>query len=205
MGILVYLRLVLLAAFRHSPSAAQTISFFIMVAIGTARIVMPKFGMILEPSKLLGVLSDPVFYAILFGSIVVVRLICAPYWVWKEEREARFKAEQRCIRSPILKQLKQFYMDVGPIITKRISGDDFGNYTNEADKWLNDTANWIEKNMGIPAKERFLDRTGEQRVIYRGALNAEHGNIIGALTRLRQNLVALIENESWDNKNNVSH
>ena len=49
--------------------------------------------MSIDASGLLAWLSNPAFYAIFFGSVVVCRLLCAPYWIWKEERQARLKTE----------------------------------------------------------------------------------------------------------------
>jgi len=44
-----------------------------------------------DASNLIALLSNPKFYAILFGAIIATRLLCAPYWVWKAEKD---KAEQ---------------------------------------------------------------------------------------------------------------
>lgn len=93
MGMVHYCRLVVWTAFRHSASLAQAINFFVLVIIGAAISVVAGFGMAIDASELLALLSNPKFYAILFGSIVLLRLLCAPYWIWKEEREARLKAE----------------------------------------------------------------------------------------------------------------
>jgi hypothetical protein len=92
--ILIYCQLVLWTAVRHSASVAQAVLFLIFVAIGAAILVLPNFGMTINPSSLT-ILADPKFYAVLFGSIVIVRLVCAPFWVWKAERKARLAAEER--------------------------------------------------------------------------------------------------------------
>jgi hypothetical protein len=95
MDILVYIRLVLWTAFRHSASLAQAIFFLVFVIIGAAIWLLPIFGMTVNASALLNILVSPKFYAILFGSVILVRLICAPYWIWKVEREARIDAESK--------------------------------------------------------------------------------------------------------------
>jgi hypothetical protein len=94
MDIIYYCRLVLRTAFRHSASVAQAILFFILVIIGAAIWLLPVFGMTVNLSALLSIFAVPQFYAILFWSIVIVRLICAPYWIWKDERKARIVAEE---------------------------------------------------------------------------------------------------------------
>jgi hypothetical protein len=85
-------RLVFCAAWRDSSSWAQAIIFFIFVIVGAASLV-PSFGMTIDASGLLALLGNPKFFAILFGAIVLTRLLCAPYWIWSEERAARIKAE----------------------------------------------------------------------------------------------------------------
>jgi hypothetical protein len=57
-------------------------------------LVMPRFGMTIDASHLLAVLSNPKFYAILFGSIILFRLVCAQYLVWAEEHDVRIKTEE---------------------------------------------------------------------------------------------------------------
>jgi len=95
MGVLDYCRLVFCTAWRHSASWAQVIIFFIFVIAGAAILLMPRFGMTFDASGLAAMLSNPTFYAILFGSVVLVRLVCAPYWIWKEERAARINVESQ--------------------------------------------------------------------------------------------------------------
>jgi hypothetical protein len=99
MDIIYYCRLVIWTAFRHSASMAQAILFFILVIIGAAIWLLPIFGMTVNSSALLSIFAVPQFYAILFGSIVIVRLICAPYWVWKAERIKIIELEAK-LRTP---------------------------------------------------------------------------------------------------------
>jgi hypothetical protein len=88
-----YCRLVFWAAWRHSRSWTQGIIFFAFVIAGVATLLVPNFGMTIDMTDLVNILKTPAIYAILFGSIILVRLICAPYWVWREERAARTMAE----------------------------------------------------------------------------------------------------------------
>ena len=82
--------------------------------------------------------------------------------------------------------------------SKAISEENFDKYVKEADAWVTDCVNWINKNMGAPARERFLDRTGMLSMTYSGAVNEKHNAMIQNLTRFRQNLIVLIESGSWD-------
>lgn len=101
-------------------------------------------------------------------------------------------------------KLQQFYVEVGPIITRgiprNISDTDFNNYIGEAEAWATNAANWIGTNMGIPARERFLDRTGMLTLSYSSAVNGMHNVIINNLTKLRKNILALIESGAWDKR-----
>jgi hypothetical protein len=98
--------------------------------------------------------------------------------------------------------LQRFYVEVGPIINRQlpkdISEEDFANYVLEADKWVTSTASWINENMGVAARERFLDRTGMNAVSFTAAVNNQHNSILTNLTRLRQNLSLLIESSAWE-------
>ena len=99
-------------------------------------------------------------------------------------------------------QLQYFYASIEPIIDrflpKDISETDFKKYVEDAQTWVTSCANWIGKNMGDPAKARFLDRTYILSVHPIGAINETHIEIIRNLARFRQNLLVLIESDSWD-------
>lgn len=88
-----YCCLVFCAAWLHSRSWTQGIIFFFLVIAGVATLLVPNFGMTIDTIDLVNILKNPTIYAILFGSVISVRLICAPYWVWSEERAARTRAE----------------------------------------------------------------------------------------------------------------
>jgi hypothetical protein len=88
-----YVGLLLCTAFRHSASLAQAFIFLAFVILGTALLVLPRFGMTLDAAALLVIINNPVFYAVCFGSVILVRLLCSPYWVWKAEGDAKIDAE----------------------------------------------------------------------------------------------------------------
>lgn len=107
-------------------------------------------------------------------------------------------------RSEVKEQLQQFYVDVGPILERHLekgtSDEEFKKYVSQAQAWVDNTAGWIEENMGIPARERFLDRTGIMASRYSAAINNEHNALISNLTRLRLNLRELIVSPAWDKR-----
>jgi hypothetical protein len=79
--------LVAKAAYRHSLDLAQAFIFLALAAIGTAILFASFLGIEVNAQGLVALLGDPRFYAVLFGSVIITRLMCAPYWVWKAERD----------------------------------------------------------------------------------------------------------------------
>jgi hypothetical protein len=79
--------LIIRAAYRHSLDLAQTIIFLALAAVGIAIFVASFLGIDVNARGLVALLGDPRFYAVLFGCVILTRLICAPYWVWKAERD----------------------------------------------------------------------------------------------------------------------
>ena len=98
MDVLCFCRLVVWTAVRHSASLARSIIFFVLAFTGATILLMPRLGMTVDASGLKTLLSDPTFYAILFGLIVAMRLICAPYWIWCDQRDAKKKADLEIAR-----------------------------------------------------------------------------------------------------------
>jgi hypothetical protein len=98
--------------------------------------------------------------------------------------------------------LQKFYSEIGGLIDeplpKDISQADFNIYVAKADAWENNAAEWIELNMGTPARDHFLDRSGMMASLYSKRVNDLHNTILMNLTRQRENLKRLIENPVWD-------
>ena len=86
----------------------------------------------------------------------------------------------------------------GQRLQREAAAEVFDAYLKEADDWIATAAAWIKDNMGMTARERFLDRTGMFASSYSTAINETHNNVISNLTRHRQNLSALIERDAWD-------
>ncbi len=105
-------------------------------------------------------------------------------------------------RSTTRAQLQNFYIQMGPMIDtplkKDISTEDFEKYKADSDKALTDMANWIKENMGEAALARFADRSGMSQVFFSGAANETHNAMLMNQTRIRQNLLAMIESSAWD-------
>jgi hypothetical protein len=49
------------------------------------------------------IFADPKIYAVLFVSVSLTRLLCAPYWVWKKERAKKEELEQLLVPKLIVR------------------------------------------------------------------------------------------------------
>ncbi|MBL0931374.1 MAG: hypothetical protein IBJ15_14810 [Alphaproteobacteria bacterium] len=74
--------LVLREALRHSLDLTQTILFIALFFTGLVTYGNPNVKTLLEPIDL----NDWKFIALLFSTVVAIRLVLAPYWLWKSER-----------------------------------------------------------------------------------------------------------------------
>ena len=113
---------------------------------------------------------------------------------------APYRLYQKYRRPPALERLNKFYVEIGPLISRKFPKNDpvaFEAYLKDANTWTNGTAKWIEDNLGEAARARFLDTTGLMAAEVQGAVNEQHNNVLLKLTQFRQNLSALIENEAW--------
>ncbi len=113
---------------------------------------------------------------------------------------APYQLYRKYWRPPALEQLNKFYVEIGPLIERSLPKDDpaaIDAHVKNTSQWVNNTAKWIGDNLGGPAKERFLDRTGMLAGEYLGAASAQHSAVISNLTRYRRNLRDLIEKDVW--------
>ena len=74
-----YLCLVLRVAFRHSLDIAQTIIFLLLIGLGAVAHFYPAVNSMID-------VSGWAVAAIVLGGIVLIRLLMAPYWIWKEDQ-----------------------------------------------------------------------------------------------------------------------
>jgi hypothetical protein len=108
-------------------------------------------------------------------------------------------AADRARRKQIVEQLQKFYIQAGSLFGQSIKDQStFDTFKPMVDLWANDASNWIERNMGPAAKERFLDPGTGSSLSWNKAFNAEHNNYLNFLTYTRKNLSTLIETNAWD-------
>ncbi len=89
-----YLGLLAKTAWRHAVLRAHFVVVLGLIALGWATLLLPRAGVSFDVSPLQALVENSTTYAVLFGSIVVIQLVCAPYWVWKEEHLKRKTAEE---------------------------------------------------------------------------------------------------------------
>jgi hypothetical protein len=158
-------------------------------------------------SSVFFLLSQGRHYGLRRTLVILFNLIFAQFQIWKADQKTISALSEnlsagRRRRNKNIAKLQEFWVAVGPIITrpllKDISDDDFNKYHEEANALAIDCTTWIAENMGVPAREKFLDRTGMQGVVL-GGVNDTHNYIVKNLTILRQNLQNIIENyDAWD-------
>lgn len=84
MGLFRFYGLVFRTAFTHSLSLAQDALFFAILVVGAAIWLAPSFHMTID---LTFAPNGWEVATITFGSILGLRLLLAPYWIWREQRE----------------------------------------------------------------------------------------------------------------------
>ena len=195
-NILVYVCLVFRTAWGHSASLARNIIFYAVVIIGAGAFLVPIIGMTIDASGLLSLLSNPKFGFGLFGAIVMSRLFCAPYWIWREqcntisEMEDAISINELKLQT-IRAELKKCYIKQQELYVASASLDNLQQWLKEIEEYINSTSDWICHNIGNAARARFMDMSG-QSYIYT-TKNAERNSAMNLLTKSGINLKELIE------------
>lgn len=83
-----YIKTCLRIAWRHSWERSQSVTAIVWVGINAAAWKWPWLVSYVSGGKITEV-NDWALAAILFGGIVVLRLLLSPYWAWKEMRAER--------------------------------------------------------------------------------------------------------------------
>jgi len=145
----------------------------------------------------------------LFLVIATCAFIASSYFAWNDEHEKRLGAEkvnERVLavrdRQAIKAMLQRYYTDGGKLfdrqLDRNISTDEFNAYVANVNQWALYSSNGIEQTIGIGAKERFLDTSGQPSFAYQKAISEQHNNVLNYITHLRHNLVVLVESAAWD-------
>ncbi len=198
---------VFVTAFYPSLDTAQAIIFLLIIGFGLVTYFVPGMKMPVNPTAWQTAL-------VVLGSIVLIRLLLAPYSMWNEEHTARLTAEKSAAeltqqlnkkrdRAAIKGQLRQFYADSARLLADRkiTNEEDVQKYGAEITAWKEQTFAWIEQNIGSGAAARFADFTpylNAPYFTYGGSFNGTHNWLMNYAGFLRRNLMVLIETDAWD-------
>jgi hypothetical protein len=102
-------------------------------------------------------------------------------------------------RDEIRKHLQRSYVEGGELWNRAITTPaDVDALDLDVGAWSERTSAWIESNMGVAAKERFLDPGQLAGLSWSNSVNQKHNNIRNFLINTRKNLSTLIETAAWD-------
>jgi hypothetical protein len=136
-----------------------------------------------------------------FFFLFIVRLLAAPYVLWRRER-AKTSALEGLGHESKRFQLLEFYSEVGQML------DELGPLKKPEDKEaviklaegiqtrINGMDEWILREMGRGASTKFSERSRQQHLIH-GNVEQPRYNIIRNLEQVRSNLDVLISDPSW--------
>ena len=126
-----------------------------------------------------------------WGTIAVFisfAFVAGSYQTWHDEYTQN--SSRSVTREKHVAQLQKFYSEIGALIDeplpKDISEADFNKYVARVQEWDNNAAEWIELNMGSPARRLFFGsfRNG-RRTLFKDWINEVHNTILIDLTRQR--------------------
>ena len=95
MGVARYYGLLFRMALRHSLSSAQDFIFLALIALGLAAWLFGRLGMTFDAATWMQTVTTWQIATMVLGAIVVIRLLLAPYWIWKEQQITLIAAHQR--------------------------------------------------------------------------------------------------------------
>jgi hypothetical protein len=135
----------------------------------------------------------------------VTAFICvwaAAYAVWKKEREKVISLEAGKDRSATKSRLQDFYASGSEIALRRIPGDiseqDWAAYVADANKWIIETASWIQNNLGPTGVAKFRASNMSSMMGSGDGINEKHENLRTLMNRYLENVERLMESGSYD-------
>jgi hypothetical protein len=142
-----------------------------------------------------------------FVFLFVVRLLAAPYVLWRRER-ANARAVDGSGHETVRKLLLEFYSEVGEMLDNLAplnKPEDKEAVIKMADDTIQPRINymgaWILSEMGTGASAKFSERSRQQHVIY-GKVEQPRYDMIRNLEQIRENLNTLISDPSWHQRQN---
>jgi hypothetical protein len=150
--------------------------------------------------------------------LMIFGVFLAGFLAFRGEHIARMETEKRVTvihepaptknRSKIIASLGGFYVSGSAIqrglLNPNVTDDQIDAIEHDADKWLNETAAWIQLNMGVLAASRFTNNSDKTSHAY--TLKGEHkpetrdkrNNILDAVGGCLINLDNMLKSDQWD-------
>ena len=89
-------------------------------------------------------------------------------------------------------QLLDFYTEGQNLKRESVTAENFPLWMQKTNQYANTASTWIQQNIVIAAKDRFLDMSGPSYT-YNNKVNAEHDTALNWLTKSGDNLKVLTE------------
>jgi hypothetical protein len=81
-----YYWLVVRTAFSHSLSVAQDVLFLCIIGVGAVIWLAPKLSVTVDLPAWASALNGWAIAAVTLGTIFAIRLVLAPYWIWRNQQ-----------------------------------------------------------------------------------------------------------------------
>jgi hypothetical protein len=95
-------------------------------------------------------------------------------------------------------KMHDYYVWGLKVLQSPVTPETFDAVANECTRWATETATWLENNLGLAARERFLDRSRQPNLDYNNTINEQHHAVLKNVNAWRNNLADLIETDAWD-------
>jgi hypothetical protein len=146
--------------FSLSLSISQDVVFFAILVVGVAIWLAPSFGM---TANLTFALDGSAVATITFSSILGIRLLLAPYWIWKNERESRIKAEEAANnhenRKTVRITLGEFLAS-GRLLMAECKKEDILPPCDKTEQWIGKVEGYLVNTLDTSYAERFHSAAG---------------------------------------------
>jgi hypothetical protein len=153
MGFLGYYAKVLRVAFTHSLDIAQSIIFAFLIIIGVAPYLLQGFGVTLDLTRWATALTGWQVATGVFGTIILIRLILAPYWIHKElHQQIEPSGRKREIRIALAN-----FMEEGQQLNRRCGEELLPAPEGDANTWAQRVEDFLSENLDASYVARFRD------------------------------------------------
>lgn len=95
--------------------------------------------------------------------------------------------------------LHQCYVEICDLFNESVSLEDFNKYKKRCVELINKQAIFIENELGIVARVKFLDRIGTtDGIFFKAQGNKDYNDLLIDIDRIKNNLEELIRSEIWN-------